>query len=114
MPENEYRIGDVVFISRGRWEKLPADGYFDGAPDIVIEILSPSNTAAEMLDKEQLCLENGAKEFWVVDLIHQHVKVSTSDGRTSTWKCRPADSVPLRRRHSGGRHLPLRKLNSTH
>ena len=86
MPENEYRIGDVVFISRGRWEKLPADGYFDGAPDIVIEILSPSNTAAEMLDKEQLCLENGAKEFWVVDPARGQVKVSTADGRAATYK----------------------------
>jgi hypothetical protein len=30
-----------------------------GVPEIVIEVLSPSNTASEMLDREQICLENG-------------------------------------------------------
>jgi len=54
----------VAFVSTDRWEKT--DRYFEGAPEIVIEVLSPSNTAAEMMDKEQLCLENGAKEFWAL------------------------------------------------
>jgi hypothetical protein len=36
-----------------------------GAPDLVVEILDPSNSATEIYDKEKLCLENGAKEFWV-------------------------------------------------
>jgi len=52
----------------------------------VIEVLSPSNTAAEMLDKEQICMENGAKEFWVVDIDRRQVKVSTPDGRTVAYK----------------------------
>lgn len=93
VPANEYRVADIVFISRERWDRLPADGYFEGAPDIVIEILSPSNTAAEMLDKEQICLENGAKEFWIVDPDRRQVRISTPDGRAVTWK--------------SGRHIPL-------
>jgi len=57
-----------------------------GTPDLVIEILSPSNTAAEMLAREQLCLENGAREFWIVDPEHKQVKISTPEGRTATYK----------------------------
>jgi len=84
LPEYEHRIADVAFVSTDRWEKT--DRYFEGAPEIVIEVLSPSNTAAEMMDKEQLCLENGAKEFWAVDPTRRQVRISTADGRTMTYK----------------------------
>ncbi len=52
----------------------------------MIEVLSPSNSAIEMLEKEQLCLENGGREFWVVDMDRRQVKVSTPDGHTVTYK----------------------------
>ena len=38
-----------------------------GAPDLVIDILSPSNTAIEMQRKLKLYLEAGVKEYWVID-----------------------------------------------
>jgi len=38
-----------------------------GAPDLVIEILSPSNTAIEMELKRKLYQEAGVREYWVVD-----------------------------------------------
>ena len=38
-----------------------------GAPDFVIEILSPSNTASEMQTKFDLYRQAGVREYWVVD-----------------------------------------------
>ena len=38
-----------------------------GAPDLVIEILSPSNSAIEMQLKLQLYREAGVIEYWVID-----------------------------------------------
>jgi Uma2 family endonuclease len=38
-----------------------------GAPDLVVEILSPSNTAIEMERKRKLYQEAGVREYWVVD-----------------------------------------------
>ena len=93
LSEYEYRIADVVFVSRERWEQARESRYFEGAPEVVIEVLSQSNSADEMLDKEQLCLENGAKEFWVVDPKRKQVKVSTAEGRVATYK--------------SGQHIPL-------
>ena len=37
-----------------------------GAPDWIIEILSPGNTKKEMKDKFQIYQENGVKEYWLV------------------------------------------------
>ncbi len=38
-----------------------------GAPDFVIEILSPSNTKHELRDKFELYEESGVGEYWIVD-----------------------------------------------
>jgi Uma2 family endonuclease len=37
-----------------------------GAPDIMIEILSPGNSRKEMRDKYQAYQENGVKEYWII------------------------------------------------
>ncbi|RMG69292.1 MAG: Uma2 family endonuclease [Bacteroidetes bacterium] len=38
-----------------------------GAPDLVIEVLSPGNTRREMRDKFTLYEEAGVREYWLVD-----------------------------------------------
>ncbi len=91
--ENDFRVADVTLVSEERWKAVNPDGYFRGSPELVIEVLSPSNTAAELLDKESLCLENGCREFWVVDLDRRQVKVSTPDGHTIAYHS--SQSVPL-------------------
>lgn len=91
LPEHECWGADVAFVSKARWESV--DRYLLGAPELVIEILSPSNSAAEMLEKEQVCFEGGAKEFWVVNTSRQFIRVSTADGRTTTYK--RGQEIPL-------------------
>jgi Uma2 family endonuclease len=92
-PEHELRVADVALITRDRWATINPKDHFHGAPDLVIEVLSPSNTAAEMLEKVQICLENGCREFWIVDLDRRQVKVSTPGGHTSWY--RPGQKIPL-------------------
>lgn len=94
---DNYRIPDVGVVSRARVEETDPNGFLLGAPELVIEILSPSNKDGEMVEKEALCLENGAREFWLVDLEHRLVRVSTSDGHSHTYKS--GDQIPL---HFGG------------
>ena len=83
--EHEYWVAIVAFVSRERWEQLPDDGYLEAPPELVIEVLSPSNTAAEIREKKKLCLENGSREFWVVDSSYREIEVSTPDGRSVTY-----------------------------
>ena len=46
-------------------EKLDKKGCI-GAPDWIIEILSPGNTRKEMREKFSLYEENGVREYWIV------------------------------------------------
>jgi Uma2 family endonuclease len=94
LPELELRAADVAFLNQERWDAVDPEDNLHGAPELVIEVLSPSNTAAEINDKERLCLENGAQEFWVVDPNLRQVKVSTPDGITTTF--RATQEIPLR------------------
>ena len=89
--DRNYRIADVALISKVRWNSI--EDYLFGAPEIVVEVLSPSNTATEMLDKEKLCLENGCQEFWIVDPTLCLVKVSTPDSRAVTYSA--GQEIPL-------------------
>jgi Uma2 family endonuclease len=47
-------------------EKLKDNRSVDGAPELVVEILSPGNTTVEMKYKFDLYEENGVLEYWVV------------------------------------------------
>ncbi|MDO4727963.1 MAG: Uma2 family endonuclease [Bacteroidota bacterium] len=47
-----------------------------GAPDLVIEILSPSNSKKEMKEKFQLYEESGVKEYWIIDPNQESVLVN--------------------------------------
>ncbi len=93
LPEYEMRVAGVAWISSERWATVDPDDNFRGAPDLVIEVLSPSNSATGMNEREQLRLENGTQEFWVVDPRRCQVKVSTPDGTTRTW--RSGQEIPL-------------------
>ena len=49
----------------------------NGAPDLVVEILSPGNTKKEMGIKFDLYEENGVKEYWLVDPSEKTVFIYT-------------------------------------
>lgn len=94
LDEYELRVADVAYLCAQRVRSINPEDNPRGAPDIVIEVLSPSNTASEMLDKEKLCLENGASEFWVVDAERRQVKISTPGGHTIAYQS--GQEIPLR------------------
>lgn len=50
-----------------------------GAPDLVIEILSPGNTKKEMKQKYELYEESGVQEYWVVHPEDEHITIFVLD-----------------------------------
>ncbi len=59
---------------------------------MVIEVESPSNTAAELDEKEALCLANGCKEFRIVYPRRQVIRVSTGE---TVHRYKTGKSIPL-------------------
>jgi len=58
---------DLSFVSRERLSGFDDARFFSGAPDLAVEILSPSNRPAEMHAKVADYLAAGARMVWVVD-----------------------------------------------
>ena len=61
------KVADVAWVSA---EFLKAHGFqtpYPVAPEICVEITSPSNTDAELKEKRALYFAKGAKEVWICD-----------------------------------------------
>ena len=72
---------DVLFISRARAHTITDDNV-RGAPDLVIEILSPSTADRDLGDKHDLYGRHGVLEYWIVDPMAETVAVHRQgDGR---------------------------------
>jgi Uma2 family endonuclease len=95
LPEHELWVADVAYVSAERFREADPNDNIRGAPELVVEVLSPSNTVAEIFEKERVCLSNGAREFWVVDPDRGQIKVTTPDGRTVTWQGDAEIAVPF-------------------
>ena len=67
---------DVAFVSENRIsEGGNRSGFFQGPPDLAVEVLSPSNTAAEMTEKVADYLRAGTKVVWIVNPTRHTVTV---------------------------------------
>ena len=93
LPEYDLRAADVAFVSRERWDSVEDDDDLRGAPELVIEVLSRSNTPARLRETAALCLAAGTQEFWVVDPKRQTISVTTRDGATVVYA--REDRIPL-------------------
>lgn len=66
---------DLVFISNERPEALEDPRYIQGAPDLAIEILSPSSRRNDEIVKRHRYEELGVREYWIVDPQQRMVRV---------------------------------------
>jgi Uma2 family endonuclease len=103
------RIPDVAFAS---WSRLPGGNVPDDpvppiAPDLAVEVLSRSNTPAEMNRKLREYFEAGVRLVWLVDPRRRTVSVYTSFDALTVLSERQTltggDVLP-------GFKLPLKKL----
>jgi len=93
VPEFDLRTADVAVVSRSRWDAVDLDDNLRGAPELVIEVRSPSNTPRQLRELAALCLSTGALEFWIVDPEKKSVTVFTCEGGAVAYSS--GASVPL-------------------
>jgi Uma2 family endonuclease len=62
------RAPDAAFVSRERVEKVGRiEGYWPGPPDLAVEVVSPGDTHAQVVEKALAWLEAGCRMVLVVD-----------------------------------------------
>ena len=75
--EHNSVIPDVVFVSNERRSEVASGDRITGAPDLVIEVVSPGkeNHRREQLAKRQLYGGYGVKEYWIADFETRTIEV---------------------------------------
>ena len=91
---------DVAFVSRARLKKIliAPDRFLYGAPDLGIEVLSPSDRMREVHRKLDLYFAHGTRVVWLVNWKLEQVHIYASDSIEAMT--RPSDVL------SGGGVLP--------
>ncbi len=70
---------DILVVLKEHLEIVQQRGIF-GAPDLVVEILSPSSMETDFLRKSRLYERYGVCEYWIVNPEREMVSVQTLDG----------------------------------
>lgn len=76
-------VPDISVVLRDR---LPQeDGPLNGAPDWLIEILSPDQSTLNLQNKILHCLSNGTQLAWLIDITRQQIWVWQGDDLPSIY-----------------------------
>ena len=71
---------DIVFVAAER-AGIVRDRIW-GAPDLVVEVVSPGTKRRDTVDKRRWYRRYGVREYWIIDPVSQTVEVSTLDETT--------------------------------
>jgi Uma2 family endonuclease len=69
------RQPDVSMLSKERIRATAAENYFEGAPDLAVEVVSPSDSAEDLQIKVKQYLQYGAKQVWILYPKTQNIHV---------------------------------------
>ena len=70
------RAPDAAFVCQASIERQGIiKGYWEGAPDLAVEIISPGDTYAEVAEKVEMWLAAGCKLVWVINPRRKTVEV---------------------------------------
>jgi Uma2 family endonuclease len=67
---------DLLFIAEERAHIISERG-IEGAPDLIVEVLSPSNAYFDRYEKKDTYFRCGVKEYWIVDPANQTLEIYT-------------------------------------
>jgi Uma2 family endonuclease len=81
LSDDQYLQPDIVFVATENSAILGK--HINGAPDIVVEVLSPSNGYKDATVKKFIYEEFGVREYWIVDPETRSVEVLTHGGAGS-------------------------------
>lgn len=80
---DQVRIPDVSFVA---WESVPegeiSESFWEGAPTLAVEVVSPNDRADDIYERVQDYLEAGSRQVWVLRPRQRSVSIYRPDGDT--------------------------------
>jgi len=76
LSEHDVVQPDLIYLSKERLD-LVREGMVQGAPDLVVEILSPATAGRDQTYKRTLYARSGVREYWLADPETQTIEVLT-------------------------------------
>ncbi len=74
LSDTEVYQPDIMFISKGR-VNIIGEKNIEAAPDLVMEILSPSSAYYDLRHKMYVYATSGVKEYWIADPIEKGIEI---------------------------------------
>ncbi len=69
---------DLIFISTANANIIDeVEGIVNGAPDLVVEIISPSSIKRDRIEKKAIYEQFGIPEYWLIDPNNQSIEIYT-------------------------------------
>ena len=79
------RAPDVSFMSTARLGAPDDDGFYEGAPDLAIEVLSPDDRPGKVQEKIREYLAAGTRQVWIVDADDRTITVYLPSGASRSY-----------------------------
>ena len=79
---------DIVFVAVAR-SGIVRERIW-GAPDLVVEVVSPGTRRRDTIDKRRWYRQYGVREYWIIDPVSQTVEVSEITGANGRARRRTA------------------------
>lgn len=83
---NLLRLPDVCYIAPEKLQGGIPEKYWETAPDLAVEVISPSETWEDIQDKVEEYLAAGSQMVWTVHPRSKRVVVHTADALARTYK----------------------------
>jgi Uma2 family endonuclease len=100
---------DIVFISKARYKIIHSEEV-RGAPDLVVEILSPTTGLRDRTLKKTLYARHGVTEYWLVDLKGETIEVFKLTARGYRIASNYKKNETLQSLLLPGLEVPLKKV----
>ncbi|MGH7857934.1 MAG: Uma2 family endonuclease [Candidatus Binatia bacterium] len=100
---------DVLFIRAGR-ESIVTDRAIEGAPDLVVEILSPSTSRKDRTTKASLYARFGIDHYWILDPDERAFELYERQGAAYRLAARGQGDEAVRPSLFPGLEIPLREI----
>ncbi len=97
---------DLVFVGEERLD-IVTDDCIDGVPDLVVEVLSPSNWILDRRDKYEVYAAAGVAEYWVVDPGQRTIEVFVLEGGSYTLFDQRGEGEAIRSRLLAGLEVEI-------